>query len=386
MKIISWNPVLTDHQSYTLEVLQQAGQGSLTVYVTKAVHPARQEQGWVNLHASKLTPNLIPRKGWFKFFVQRLRMHKDAVHLFASPFEQPKLIVALLLAIAMRLKVFLISEPYSTVPAGYLDDSHQYIDRFKAKLRPVLYRFYGALLRRRVAGVFAISTLAVSQYKSIGIPKDKVFPFGYFVPRAECSYFEAGPVSNSSTSGLRLIFIGALIERKGLDVLIEAIKNLRKKGILLTLDVYGSGDTSRFDLELSNVRYCGVIPFGSSQAVLSQYDMLVLPSRYDGWGVVVNEALLAGVPVICSNRVGAAAIIQKWGCGAIFTSEDVSDLENKLEGFVIAPEQLAKMRNAARNAASSLDPEVAGRYMFDVISKNSAAAAPTKPICPWYEC
>lgn len=384
MKVVSWHPILTDHQSYTLEALQQAAKCPLTVYVAKTEHPSRQLQGWVNRHAASLSPQLIPQKGWVKYIIQQLRAHRDAVHLFGSPFEQPRLIVTLLLAIAMGLRVFLISESYSPISAGYLTDKHKLINRAKALLRPILYRFYGAMLSRRIAGVFAISPLAASQYRSIGIAKEKIFPFGYFVPRSERLRSEP-PATDSKKTGLRLIFIGTLITTKGLDVLIEAVRNLNGNGAAVTVDAYGYGDSHQFDFDQSTVRYCGLIPFGESQAVIADYDALVLPSRYDGWGVVVNEALMAGVPVICSDRVGAGAVIEKWRCGVIFTSEDVSDLACKLNDVINAPEYWAKMRLAARNAGAALEPDVAGRYMFDVLRDDLSNAMQPKPSCPWYD-
>lgn len=382
--MISWHPVLTDHQSYTLEALQQSAKCDLTVYVAKAEHPTRQVQGWVNRHAPSLSPQLIPKKNWFKHNFQQLRGHQDAVHIFCSPFEQPKLIVTLLLAIAMGLRVFLISEPYSPISAGYLHDGNKLINGAKTALRPILYRIYGALLSRRIAGIFAISPLAASQYQSIGIPKEKIFPFGYFVPRSERLCPEM-PVTKSKKTALRLVFIGALIERKGLDILIDAVKSLNRNMSVVTLDVYGSGDSKQFNFDQSTANYCGLIPFGEAQSVIADYDVLVLPSRYDGWGVVVNEALMAEVPVICSNRVGAGAVVEKWRCGTIFDSEDVSDLERKLNEIVVAPESLVKMRHAARNASAVLDPKVAGRYMFDVLSQDSTVLTPKNFSCPWYE-
>ncbi len=383
MKVISWHPVLTDHQSYTLEALQQAAKCDLTVYVAKAEHPTRQVQGWVNRHAPSLFPQLIPQKGWFKYNFQQLRGHQDAVHLFGSPFEQPRLIATLLLATAMGLRVFLISEPYSPISAGYLQDSNKLINWAKTALRPILYRVYGALLNRRIAGIFAISPLAASQYQRIGMPKEKIFPFGYFVPSSELLCPEM-PVEKSKRTALRVVFIGALIKRKGLDVLIEAVRSLNRKELAVTLDVYGSGDSSQFNFDQSTVNYCGLIPFGEAQAVIANYDVLVLPSRYDGWGVVVNEALMAEVPVICSNRAGVGAVVEKWRCGTIFDSEDVSDLERKLNEIVVAPESLVKMRHAARNASAVLDPKVAGRYMFDVLRDDTLSAKQQKPSCPWY--
>lgn len=375
MNVISWHPVLTDHQSYTLEALQHAAQGTLTVYVAKTEHPARQAQGWVNVHSQSLAPQLIPQTRWFTCIIQQLRTHKETVHFFGSPFEQPKLMITLLLAIMMGRRVFLISEPYSPVATGYQHDKHKIITRIKTTLRPMLYTVYGAILGRRIAGVFAISPLAVSQYQHIGIAKEKIFPFGYFVPRTDCLH-SAPPM----TATLKLIFIGTLIERKGLDILINAINKVNKNAVRVTLDVYGSGDATQFVFDSSTLRYCGLIPFGQSQTVIADYDALVLPSRYDGWGVVVNEALLAGVPVICSDCVGAGAVIKKWHCGVIFASEDVADLTYQLNTLIFAPDSLLNMRVAAQQAAAVLDPEVAGRYMFDILKQTT----PATHSCPWY--
>lgn len=375
MNIISWHPVLTDHQSYTLEALQHAAQATLTVYIAKSEHSARQAQGWVNVHSASLAPQLIPQTGWFTYIIQQLKAHKEAVHFFGSPFEQPKLIITLLLAIAMGRRVFLISEPYSPVSTGYQHDKYKFITRVKTTLRPMLYAVYGVILRHRITGIFAISPLAVSQYQRIGIAKEKIFPFGYFVPRTDCLH-SAPPM----TATLKLIFIGTLIERKGLDILINAVSKVNANAVRITLDVYGSGDVDRFNFDSSTLRYCGLIPFGQAQTVIANYDALVLPSRYDGWGVVVNEALMAGVPVICSDCVGAGAVLEKWQCGVIFASEDVSDLASKLNTLVSAPESLLKMRVAVQQAATILEPEVAGHYMFDILRQS----VPATPSCPWY--
>ena len=387
MKVVSWHPVLTDHQSYTLDALQQKGDWALKVYVADLVHVERQAQGWVNRHASTLSPELIPKKRWIKFAIQRLRAHRDAVHLFGSPFEQTKLIVVLMLAVALGLRVYLISEPYSPIAVGYLSDKRQYLNWLKAKLRPLLYGIYGVLLRHRIDGVFAISCRAIAQYQRIGIAREKIFPFGYFVPYQESACAVSSPAACSGKTGFKIVFIGNLIARKGLDILIEAVSKLNNNGLSLSLDVYGPGDPNQFSFDQPAVRYCGLIPFGNSQAVISEYDILVLPSRYDGWGVVVNEALMAGVPVICSNQVGASAVIEKWQCGSIFASEDLSDLASRLEDLLMHPETLNNMHLAASEAGASLDPKVASQYMIDIIRQGSVDAGRQKKYeCPWYEC
>ena len=381
MKLVCWHPVLTDHQSHTLEALKNAGVSEMRIFVLKMDHADRQAQGWVNRHADGLRPSLLPQRGRFVYIFKKLLAHRDATHIFGSPFEQPMLILALFMAVAMHRRVFLISEPYSPIMAGYQNDGQPWLARFKSLLRPALYKLYGALLRRRVAGVFAISPLAVEQYAAIGISPAKIFPFGYFIPRAVGGPRRAAKTGNPH---LRVIFIGTLIRRKGLDILIDAVEELSRIGVPVSLDVYGPGDPDHFKFDEPVVKYRGKITFGETQPVIADYDLLALPSRYEGWGVVVNEALMADVPVICSDRVGAGAVIGKWQCGAIFLSEDAMDLAVQLQRFNDDKELLDRCAQAAIAAAELLQPEVAGRYMFDVLSQNNSLSAANA--CPWYDC
>ncbi|GMQ92177.1 MAG: hypothetical protein BMS9Abin11_1498 [Gammaproteobacteria bacterium] len=387
MKVVSWHPVLTDHQSYTLDSLQQKENCFLKVYVASVLNKERQAQGWDNQHASSLSPELIPKKRWFKFAIQRLRENRDAIHLFDSPFERPKLIVVLFLAVALGHQVYLISEPYSPISAGYQSDKQQYINWLKARLRPLLYGIYGMLLRYRINGVLAISCLAIAQYQHMGIAREIIFPFGYFVPCQKSACAVSSSAVSSGKIDLKIVFIGNLISRKGLDILISAVRNLNNNGLSLSLDVYGPGNPNQYSFDQSAVRYCGLIPFGYSQAVISEYDILVLPSRHDGWGVVVNEALMAGVPVICSDQVGASAVVKKWQCGSIFASESVSDLVDKLEKLSTNPELLNNMCLAAGKAGAALNPKIAGQYMNKIFGQDSVKDGIQKRNeCPWYEC
>lgn len=377
-KIVTWQPVLTDHQAYTFQALGRAGGASVIAYVTTLEDSVRKAQGWTDTEVRSIERRLIPGPQALKYCYRQLREHRTDVHLFGSPFQQPALMICLLLAGLLGIEFYLVSEPYSPRAESYLTDNRPLFGKLKATLRPFLYRIYVLLLRRRVAGIFAISRLAVAQYQQAGIPLAKLFPFGYFVPCANA----APAVARPPLVGLRTIFVGSLIRRKGLDLLQVAARELRERGFVLTVDVYGPGSAHSFVPSCDGMRYCGTIPFGQAQTIISQYDLLVLPSRYDGWGVVVNEALCAGVPVVCSDQTGAGVVAEQLGAGLTFASGDARALANLLARLAGAPALLEAMHAAAPRAAASLQPEVAARYMLDVILAPVDGKASV--MSPWY--
>jgi glycosyltransferase involved in cell wall biosynthesis len=181
---------------------------------------------------------------------------------------------------------------------------------------------------------------------------------------------------------LKLVFVGSLIATKGLDLLIAAVDAARAGGAAVTLDVFGPGDPTAYAFREGVTRYCGRIPFGETQTVVSGYDALVLPSRYDGWGVVVNEALCAGVPVICSDRVGAGVLVEKFGAGAIFDGARDEALRDLLVALAQHRERIRDMRQHTADAASAIQPEVAAAYLLSVIRapRDAKARVPS----PWY--
>lgn len=73
-----------------------------------------------------------------------------------------------------------------------------------------------------------------------------------------------------------------------------------------------NSENFRSNGELS-IEYCGTMENKQVQSFIANCDILVLPSVYDGWGAVVNEALIQGTPVVCSEDCGASTLLKdKW--------------------------------------------------------------------------
>jgi glycosyltransferase involved in cell wall biosynthesis len=115
----------------------------------------------------------------------------------------------------------------------------------------------------------------------------------------------------SSTGDRVFLFSGSLISRKGVDLLARAFVRLAREVPNAMLKIVGEGElreslgqTLRPVSE--RVEFAGFKDWGALPVEYSRADVLCVPSRYDGWGLVVPEGLAAGLPVIATDRMGAA--------------------------------------------------------------------------------
>lgn len=128
-----------------------------------------------------------------------------------------------------------------------------------------------------------------------------------------------------------IISVGQFIPRKGFDILLEACKSALDTNTELLI----IGGTKE-DLEKVTARKISqnvkVYPFMSKQRLFQYYlaaDFFVLPTREDVWGLVVNEAMACGLPVLTTNRCGAGMEMIKPGeNGWIIPTEDVEALSS----------------------------------------------------------
>lgn len=382
-RICCWHPVLTAHQSHTLRAFSEAMNREIRVVACAPEISERQAQGWTTNDPSIVPVEILPDAGWRARIDAILCEERDSIHIFGSPFERSRQNMALVGALWRRHETYLISEPYSPVATGYLSDGAPWKESVKALLRPVLYRLYGRLMRGRLNGVFAISPTAVEQYQAMGIDARRIFPFGYFVPLPLSKFADATRYrGGGDNGGLRVAYLGSFIRRKGIATLIDAFSNpaIRKTGATLTL--FGSAPPDFAIPPETAIRLGGKLPFGEVHSTLSTYDLLVVPSVYDGWAVVVNEAIGAGLPVLASDMVGAAPMVEQWQCGEHFAAGDSVALGRQIADLATNRARIEAWRARTPILADKLRPEIAGAYMRDCIvaARNGTVAPPA----PWY--
>src|SRR5947208_16475040 len=152
--------------------------------------------------------------------------------------------------------------------------------------------------------------------------------------------------------------------RKGVDLLLAAFDRLVGKGANAYLLLVGrEAELPEFlraisPAALARINYAGFQPPECLPQYFSEADVFVLPSRYDGWGVVVNQALGGGLAVICSDAVGAGHdLVEDEVNGLKFSSGDAKALAAAMERFIAQPELAAKWGEASRRKAADWLPE-----------------------------
>lgn len=207
-----------------------------------------------------------------------------------------------------------------------------------------------------VASNFSKKTLI-----NAGVEESKIdiLPLGFDL---EMIPFSSSSFTKKGTRPLRLLYTGRITQRKGISYLLEAISSFDPKEV--TLDIIGflHGSGHAFAKYRDRVR---VLPNMSQSELFKkygEYDALVLPTLFEGFGLVIIEAMAAGLPVITTpHSIGPEVILEDQN-GYIVPIRDVDAIHGAIERLLEKNcEQLMDMRSCAREAAL--------KYSWDVYTQ-----------------
>lgn len=199
------------------------------------------------------------------------------------------------------------------------------------------------LYNRRVDGVVAISRVIMELLAEAGVEPGRIRLIHSGIDPERFVRCAAAAVTKHDTV---VGIVAALEERKGHRYLFEAAAALKRRGRKIEFLVAGEGPVRR-QLEeqvkalnlADEVRFCGFV--SDAPAFLSQIDIFVLPSLYEGLGVAVLEAMAAGKPVIASRVGGLPELVADGETGLLVSPKNV-------EGLIEAIARLADDESLAR--------------------------------------
>jgi glycogen(starch) synthase len=167
-----------------------------------------------------------------------------------------------------------------------------------------------------------------------------------------------------------LVYLGRLVSDKGIDLLIEAIAELRERGLRPHLTIIGSGQEEAALRQLTRERQLeGQIEFLGSKKpaeiarLLNAHQILVVPSRWpEPFGIVALEGIACGCVVAASEAGGLPQAIGP--CGLTFTIADRDQLAETLERLLKDPQLRNKLTLQAEKHLQQFQPSVvAGKYL-----------------------
>jgi len=282
-----------------------------------------------------------------------------AAAVWAHGWSQPMDLAAWNASARLRLPLMIRGD--STLPGRRGGGLHQRVHRW-------LY----ARRFRRVAACLAVGSWNAAFYRAYGVPDERIFQVPYAVDNA---FFQRQAREASSSReilrrslGLEpglpvVLFCGKLIAKKDAATLIQAL-SLAGPSAEARLLVVGDGELRLVleklaeDLIPGRARFAGFKNQSELPAIYELCDVFVIPSTYEPFGLVVNEVMNAGKPVIASDRVGCWPDLVRPGVnGAVFPAGDARALAEVLRPFLLD----ASLRESAGRASL----EIINRWSFE---------------------
>ncbi len=185
---------------------------------------------------------------------------------------------------------------------------------------------------KNAKNIIVLSDIAKQSMINLGVAEKKINVLNCGVDN---NFFKSK--KTKKFDNFTISYCGSLSPRKGVHNLIESFKlaNISGSQLLIIGAKSRSKDYNDYlkKISTSNTLFYGSLPQSDLSNVLSKCHLFILPSLADGFGLVVLQAISAGLPVIVSSNVGAADVIRQFGGGDIFQYNDINDLTEKIINF-----------------------------------------------------
>lgn len=359
-RLVIWQRNPSIHQSGALRGLVGLWEGPVTIVYQNRLPRKRLELGWIQPFVSEsaelyFLEDLNDPEKWIRSLVE---CEPNAVHLTNALRGSTIHSVLYPLLAERRLKWALICEK-------------PYFHGLFGQPKRLYYKLLVQKWKESIDLIFCMGEHAHRWFLSLGFPEARLVDFEYQLDPKVYNR-SSGPKQKVIGEELRFIYAGQFTKRKGLDLLLHAIERLPQKG--WTFDFYGNGGelegrVLRACEKNARLRYRGVKSIAEIPDVISTYDVCVIPSRFDGWGMVVNEALASGTAVIVTSAAGASRLVLESGGGAV-VSASVEGIANAMLRVIAEPSVAQAWSNSSAKFSQEMliAAERMGTRLFNELS------------------
>ena len=192
----------------------------------------------------------------------------------------------------------------------------------------------------------------------------EVIPYGFPPVIKEKIY------SDPSNRPLKLLFVGGLSQRKGIADLFAAVNNIGHKVELTVIGRKTNAVCPALDEALKQHKWIPSLPHEKVLEVMQDHDVLIFPSLFEGFGMVITEAMSQGTPVITTDRTAGPDLIRHNENGWIIEAGSTIELQKQIEKLIINPELISVNGRAAMETAKTRPWSIYGEELSKAIIKS----------------
>lgn len=364
--IIFWRISPSPHLDVLFNSMRQI-QNNNQVYVVyiDQLDEARKQQGWSEDRTTSPMDIYEPNDAQISSIIQQFS--HNSTHVFSGVIYHKKM-----RSIFMKM----LKHPVTRI---LLNEGRE-LKGIKGKIRLLQGYWFEKRFLNKIDLIFAIGQLAVHYYSKLGVNKDKIRSFCYVINPPLRSTKSITKDNNNDKISFGVI--GRLIPLKRVDILIQAFASISNNN--WELSIIGDGSerqklellAKKFQIE-KQIKFYGILPNHEVKALMANFDYTLFASNADGWGAVVNESMLAGTPVICSQYPGSADLIHEGFNGYLFKTDNLSNLIQVISTSLQKGKTTASTRSKIIEWSKCIQADFVANYFIEQLHQKS----PTIP--PW---
>lgn len=371
MRVVFWQNMLSIQQAAHIRALARLEDFDVTWVAQEEVGDHRRSMGWPVPDAAPARVIVGPSAGQIGELLAYAP--EKTIHVFSGIRAYPMVARAFRRAVKTSARLVLLQE--ASDGRGGL-----------GMARRIRCRIEALRLRRRLYLFLAIGDLGMEWYAGCGYCRERLLEFIYVADTPKPGSSNA--LASHAGGRMELSVVGQCIRRKGVATAIEGLASLRSYP--WRLRIWGTGpDEPRLGRLVSSrgladrVLFMGARPHAEVMAELAASDLLLLPSVFDAWGVVVNEALARGVPVVCSSNCGASILVADSWRGAVFAADSASSFARAVQPFFEVGPTPPGVRERIRRWSERISGESVADYLANVLRAEPGMWHSIP--CPWRE-
>ena len=239
----------------------------------------------------------------------------------------------------------------------------------------------GALIRSLFDGAVCGGAAHLRYLKQLGFPEDRV-AFSYDVVDNNFFAHEAADLRHqprpTHLPEKYFLYVGRLSPEKNIDGLIKAYSNYRDQGGPWSLVIVGAGPSHKSLHELAHelghvddIYFEGMKTYHQLPTYYAYASCFVLPSTREPWGLVVNEAMASGLPVLVSSRCGCAeTLVEETRNGYLMNPNDINSMtKSMIQIASLDKQQLMAFGNHALTNIGNYSPKTLGEEIDKLLAK-----------------